>query len=228
MQNLSSRDMTIRVLIVDDHPIVRKGLYALLHTEGGMQVVGEAADGFEAIAQVHTLHPDVILMDLLMPGKEGIEAIREIKKERPESRILVLTSFAEDNKVFSAIKAGASGYQLKDSSPQTLLQSIHAVYRGESSLHPTIAHKLISEFRTSGNQHTQDVLPKDRLTEREKAVLHLIARGKSNREIAEQLVVSDRTVHVHVGKILEKLHLANRTQAAIYALQLNMTNSETG
>jgi NarL family two-component system response regulator LiaR len=205
----------IRVLVADDHAIVRKGIRALLATEPDIEVVGEVENGQEAVAEADRLRPDVILMDLVMPEMDGIEAIRRITAHQSEARILVLTSFAADDKVFPAIKAGALGYLLKDSSPRELVQAIHQVYRGESSLHPTIARKLLQELsRPSERPPTPEPL-----TEREVEVLRLVARGQSNREIADQLVISEATVRTHVSNILGKLHLASRTQAALYALR---------
>ena len=206
---------TIRVLIADDHAVVREGLRGLITSEPGMEVVGEAAEGAEAVLKARSLQPDVILLDLVMPRKDGLEAIAEIKRDNPEARILILTSFAEDDKVFPAIKTGALGYLLKDSSPQELLQAIREVSRGESSLHPTIARKLIREL-----SQPSDLPPAEEpLTAREVDVLRLVAQGLSNQEIGEKLVVSERTVRNHVSNILGKLHLANRTQAALYALR---------
>jgi NarL family two-component system response regulator LiaR len=213
---------TIHILIADDHAVVREGLRALIDTERGMELVGEAADGVEAVLQARSLQPDVILLDLVMPRKDGIEAIGEIKGENPEARILVLTSFAEDDKVFPAIKAGALGYLLKDSSPQELLQAIREVYRGESSLHPTIARKLVREL----SQPSDLPATEEPLTEREVEVLGLVARGLSNQEIADRLVVSERTVRTHVSNILGKLHLANRTQAALYAVREGLASPD--
>jgi NarL family two-component system response regulator LiaR len=208
-------DDSIRVLIVDDHAIVREGLRGLLAAAPGMTVAGEAADGIEAVAQAQKLAPDVILMDLVMPRKDGIEAIEEIKEIQPLARILVLTSFADDDRVFPAIKAGALGYLLKDSSPRDLLEAIRDVHRGESFLHPAIARKLVREL-----SQPQDLPPAaEPLTEREVEVLELVAHGLSNEAIAGRLFLSERTVRGHVSHILAKLHLANRTQAALYALR---------
>jgi len=205
----------IRVLIADDHAIVRKGIRALLSTEADIQVIGEASDGAEAIAQTQALNPDVILMDLVMPKLDGIEATRQITAHQPRARILVLTSFAADDKVFPAIKAGALGYLLKDSSPDELVQAIHQVHRGEPSLEPSIARKVLTEL----SQPPKTPLTPEPLTEREVGVLRLVAQGQSNREIAEQLVITEMTVRTHVSNILSKLHLASRTQAALYALR---------
>jgi two-component system, NarL family, response regulator LiaR len=205
----------IRILIADDHAVVREGLRALIEAKPDMELVGEAEDGIEAVLMARSLKPDVILLDLLMPRMDGIEAIGEIKQENPNARILVLTSFAADDKVFPAIKAGALGYLLKDSSSQDLIQAIRDVYQGESSLHPTIARRLIREILRPSTAAPAENL----LTEREVAVLKLIAGGLSNQEIAETLSISERTVSSHVSNILGKLHLANRTQAAVYAFR---------
>lgn len=213
----------IRVFIADDHIVVREGLRALISTEPDIEIIGEAADGKKAVAGIHALQPDVILLDLIMPQKNGIEVIMEVTQENPRARILVLTSFADDEKVFSAIKAGALGYLLKDSSPQELIQAIHDVYHGESSLDPTIALKLLREFKKPAEQ-----LPaQEPLTEREINVLSLVSRGLTNQEIANTLQISERTVRTHVGNILSKLHLANRTQAALYALRKGLTSLDS-
>jgi NarL family two-component system response regulator LiaR len=205
----------IRILIADDHAIVREGLRALLATEPELELVAEASDGVEAVEKTRVCQPDVILLDMMMPRKDGLGAITDIIRENPEARILVLTSFAEDEKVFPAIKAGALGYLLKDSSPQELLSAIRNVYQGEASLHPTIARKLMREL------NAPPALPptNDPLTEREVEVLRLVAQGLSNDDIADKLVVSERTVRTHVSHILDKLHLANRTQMALYAVR---------
>jgi NarL family two-component system response regulator LiaR len=214
----------IRILIVDDHAVVREGLRALIDARPEMELVGEAVDGVEAVQKARSLQPDVILLDLVMPRKGGIEAIDEIKEESPSARILVLTSFAEDDKVFPAIKAGALGYLLKDSSAQELLEAIRDVYRGEPTMHPTIARKLMREL-----QRPPDLPPTEEpLTQREVEVLGFVAQGLSNQEIADRLVISERTVRTHVTNILGKLHLANRTQAALYALREGLARLDDG
>jgi NarL family two-component system response regulator LiaR len=208
-------EVSIRVLIADDHAIVRSGIAALLAQVPDIKVVGEASDGQGAITQAAILHPDVILMDLVMPNVDGIEAIRQIKARQPECRILVLTSFAADDKVFPAIKAGALGYLLKESRPADLIEAIRQVYRGESSLHPTIARKVLQELTRPPDRPPTP----DPLTEREMDVLRLVAQGLGNQEIAAKLCVGDATVRTHVSNILAKLHLANRIQVALYALR---------
>ena len=210
----------IRVLIADDHAIVRKGIRALLATEPGIVVVDEAKDGQQAIDQTLSLSPDVVLMDLVMPGVDGLEATQQIIDERPDIGILVLTSFAGDDKVFPAIRAGARGYLLKDSGPEELVRAIQQVHRGESSLHPSIARKLLRELARP-MQRDPDV---DTLTEREIEVLQLVAEGHSNRDIAEQLTISEATVRTHVSNILAKLNLGSRTQAALYALRTGIAS----
>lgn len=213
----------IRILITDDHAVVREGLRALIDTEPGMELVGEAEDGIEAVMMARSRQPDVILLDLVMPRMGGIAAIGEIMRENPTTRILVLTSFAEEEKVFSAIKAGALGYLLKNASPQRLLSAIRDVYRGEPSMSPTIAIKMMREL-----QRSSDLPPTEEpLTEREVEVLRLIAQGLSNQEIAETLIIGERTVRTHVSNILAKLHLANRTQAALYALREGLASLDT-
>lgn len=205
----------IKILLVDDHPFVRRGIASVLELNEEMEVIGEAVDGVEAVEMASRLKPDLVLMDLVMPRKGGIEAIQEIKALNPGARILVLTSFDDDNKVFPAIKAGALGYLLKDSSPQDLIEAIRDVSRGKPSLHPTIALKLIRDINKP-----PDLPPTEEpLTEREVEVLTLVARGFSNGEIAQKLTISERTVSTHVCNILDKLHLANRTQAALFALK---------
>jgi NarL family two-component system response regulator LiaR len=214
---------TIRIFIADDHIVVREGLRALLGTEPGIEIIGEAADGKDAVAAIRTLRPDVVLLDLVMPHMSGLEVIIEVTQDNPQARILVLTSFSDDDKVFPAIKAGALGYLLKDSSPQELIQAIRDVYHGEPSLEPTIALKLLHEFKKPADQPPAP----EPLTEREVKVLSLVSHGLSNQEIADSLGISERTVRTHVGNILSKLHLANRTQAALYALRKGLTSLDS-
>ena len=212
----------IRVLIVDDHAVVRQGLRAFLQTQDDVEIAGEAADGDEAIRQVRELVPDVVLMDLVMPKLDGIAAIREMRALSPSTKVLVLTSFADDDKVFAAVKAGAAGYLLKDIRPQELGDAIRTVYRGEALLHPTVAAKLMQELAQSGRRQASP----DSLTDRELDVLRLIARGMSNKEIALELGVAEKTVKTHVSNILQKLHLADRTQAALYAVRERLVDLE--
>ncbi len=205
----------IRVMIVDDHAVVRQGLKTFLDLQDDIVVAGEASDGADAVQRVDELAPDVILMDLMMPRLDGIEAVRRIKRARPKTQILVLTSFGDDQKVFAAIRAGAIGFLLKDVSPQDLAAAIYAAHRGEASLSPGIATKLMQELATGG----QPAADEHALTEREHAVLALIAQGRSNRQISDDLAISEKTVKTHVSNILTKLHLDDRTQAAIFALK---------
>jgi NarL family two-component system response regulator LiaR len=205
----------IRILVADDHAIVRKGLRALLVTEPDLEVVAEAENGEQAVAEARHLCPDVVLMDLVMPGMDGLEATRRITAEQPGVRVLVLTSFAADDKVFPALKAGALGYLLKDSGPDELVQAIRQVHRGESSLHPSIARRLLQELAGPGQR--DPVV--EALTEREIDVLRLVAQGQSNRQIADRLCISEATVRTHVSSILSKLNVDSRTQAALYALR---------
>ncbi len=211
---------TLRILIVDDHIVVRKGICALLATEQEIEVVGEACDGADAILEANRLRPDVILMDLVMPRVDGVEATRRILATQPSVRILVLTSFDADDKIFPAIRAGATGYTLKDSSPEDLVMAIRRVYRGESSLHPMIARRVLRELANPLNHDATD----EALTDREIEVLRLIAHGASNHEIGVDLGISEATVRKHVSNILGKLHLASRTQAALYALREGFTS----
>ena len=218
-----AREM-IRVLIADDHAIVRKGIKALLDEVEGVEFVGEAANGKEAIKEALALKPDVILMDLEMPVLDGVEAITQITALQKDTRIISLTSFATDDKVFPAIKAGAVGYILKDSEPERLIEAIKLVHQGESSLDPSIARKVLLEI----SQASQQPVSPDPLTEREVEVLKCVAKGLSNREIAERLSIAEVTARTHVSRILSKLHLANRVQAALYALREDIVSLDNG
>lgn len=212
----------IRVLVVDDHAIIRKGIGAVLDLVPDIDLVGEAENGKQAITLDRELAPDVILMDLMMPEMDGIECIKQIKTQRPKARILVLTNFAGEEMIFPAIKAGAMGYHLKDSSPDTLVDAIRQVNQGVASLHPSIAKKVLEEFHSTEKRR----LSEEPLTQREVEVLKLIAQGFENKEIAGQLIISDATVRTHVSNILGKLHLASRTQAALYALREGLASLE--
>ncbi len=207
---------TIRLFIADDHAIIRKGIRAMLETVPDIELVGEAVNGREAVSGVEKLRPDVVLMDLVMPDMDGIEAIRRIKAQQPKACILVLTTFAGEDKIFPAIKAGALGYHLKDASPEELVQAIRQVYRGQPSLHPIIARKVLQELASPAAERPPTPEP---LTQREVEVLQLVAQGLDNQEIADKLVISEATVRTHVSNILGKLQLASRTQAALYALR---------
>lgn len=208
----------LHILIADDHAVVREGVGAIIAIQPDMALVGEAADGVEVVELVQALQPDVVLLDLVMPRQDGLAAIIQIKQDNPQVCILVLTSFADDEKVFPAIKAGAMGYLLKDASRQQLLQAIRQVAQGQASLHPQIALRVMRELHQPSN------LPPTEhpLTDREVETLLLLARGLTNQEIATTLVISEHTVSRHVNSILQKLHLANRTQAALYALRTGL------
>lgn len=212
----------VRIVIVDDHVIVRRGIRALLATEPGMEVVAEAGTGEEAIYETDRHRPDVVLMDLEMPNVHGVEAIERIVADHPGVRVLVLTSFATDDKVWPAIKAGASGYLLKNSGPRHLTEAIQQVHRGEAPLHPDVARMLLEKLQ--GPQNEDDITSSPTpLTEREKEVLDKIARGCSNVDIAEQLCIEEATTRTHVSNILTKLGVENRTQAALYAFRMGIT-----
>jgi NarL family two-component system response regulator LiaR len=201
--------------VADDHPLVRRGIHAVMDTEPDIAVVGEAADGQAAVDLARQLHPDVILLDLVMPHKGGVEAIREIRQDNPEARILVVSGFDSDDLVFPAIEAGAVGYMLKDISATELLAAVREVYEGQSALHPQIAMKLVHRLSAFSEQESEG----ETLTKRELQVLTWVAQGMTNQEIADELWISKRTVGVHVSNILHKLHLENRTQAALYAVE---------
>lgn len=210
----------IGVLIVDDHRVVRQGLRDFLELQDDIEIIGEAASGEEGVKIARDTLPDVVLQDLVLPGIDGIEATRQIKAVSPSTRVIVLTSFADGDKVFPAIKAGAISYLLKDVQPEELARAIRAAQRNEAVLHPEVAIKLMKEFNAPRPPENQV----EQLTEREMDVLRLIARGKSNKEIADALIISEKTVKTHVSNILSKLHLADRTQAAIYALRQRLVD----
>lgn len=205
----------IRVLIADDHPIVRQGLEILINSQSDMRLTGQATNGHEVIMLINESKPDVVVMDLKMPVKNGLSAIEEIKKSDPELPVLVLTSFPDDEMVISAIRLGANGVMLKDAPPEQLLNSIRDVVHGQSPLHPSVAHKLMLQIQQSASPGAMT----GSLTTREIDVLKCLAQGLSNREIASKLSVSTRTVTTHVRNILDKLDLNNRTQAALYAVE---------
>jgi DNA-binding NarL/FixJ family response regulator len=213
----------IRVLIVDDHAVVRQGLRMFIEMQKDMEVVGEGENGLEAVELAARLNPDVILLDLMMPQMDGVEATRKILEGAPHARVLILTSFGEDDKVFPAIRAGAQGYLLKDIQPRDLVQAVRETFQGKAQLHPDIARRLMSAI--SGDAPLPEQEPPSLseelqvLTEREREALDWIARGLTNREIAAEMVISQKTVKTHVSNILNKLGLEDRTRAAIWALK---------
>jgi DNA-binding NarL/FixJ family response regulator len=211
---------TVRVLIADDHPLFREGMRGRLDRVADVAVVGEAASGDEAVELAHKLEPDVILMDIKMPGLSGIEATREIQRANPQIGILVLTMFEDDDSVFAAMRAGAKGYLLKDSGGEGVVRAIRAVASGEAVFGPGVAERIIGFFSAPRTAAPQRAFPE--LTEREEEVLSLVAQGKSNREIARQLFVSLKTVRNHVSNILLKLQVADRAQAVIRARDAGM------
>lgn len=206
----------ISVVLVDDHNVVRMGLKAYFGTLADIEVIGEAGTGDEAVRLVTELAPDVVLMDLLMPGMDGVEATRQIKKVSPSTQVIVLTSYHEDEHIFPAIRAGALSYVLKDIDPDDLADTIRRARAGEAVLNPRVAARMVQEIHGARSQGTN---PFQELTDRELEVLRQVAAGKNNREIAEALVISEKTVKTHITNILSKLHLADRTQAAVYAWQ---------
>lgn len=212
----------IKLLIVDDHIVVRQGLRGFLELLDDFEIIGEGSSGIEAVKLAAELKPDVILLDLVMPEMDGIEATRRIRLADPKARILILSSFSNDDNVLPAIRAGAMGYVLKDIDPDDLAEALRETYRGKSQLHPDIAQKLIAHVQQDdpNGDSADDQL--SQLTEREVEVLKLIAQGMSNREIASALSISHATVKTHVSNLLGKLHLADRTQAAIFAIRLGL------
>jgi NarL family two-component system response regulator LiaR len=212
----------LRILVADDHEVVREGLAAIIAVQPDMELAGQACDGVEAVELARALGPTVILLDLVMPRQDGLAAIQAIKRADPQARILVLTSFADDERVFPAIKAGALGYLLKDAPRDRLLGAIRDVAEGRASLHPEFALKVMRELKEPAEPPAERVT----LTDREVETLRLIARGMTNEEIAAALFIHERTVAKYVSSILDKLHLANRTQAALYALREGLADLE--
>ncbi|NWG34795.1 MAG: response regulator transcription factor [Chloroflexi bacterium] len=213
----------ISVLLVDDHAVVRRGVKAFLETQADLSVVGEAGSGEEAVKQAAQLIPDVILMDLIMPDIDGVEATRKVKQVSPRSQIVVLTSYHEDEHIFPALKAGALSYILKDVSAEELASAVRKAAAGEVVLHPRVAARVIKELQ---GRREDNLNPFTELSERELEVLKLIADGMSNAEMAAKLVLSEKTIKGHVSNILSKLHLADRTQAAVYAWREGVVRKE--
>jgi NarL family two-component system response regulator LiaR len=207
----------IRVLVVDDHAVVREGLRAFLELQKGIEVAGEAGDGQEAIEAAARLRPDVILMDLVMPGVDGVAAMRSLRESVPDARVIVLTSFLDDDKLMPALRSGAAGYLLKNAQPQELARAVRAAHAGEALLDPVVAARLVE---TLAAEHEEE--PIDRLTPREREVLVLIGRGFPNKRIARELEVSEKTVKTHVGHVLAKLGVSDRTQAAVLAVRAGL------
>ncbi|MEH7376880.1 response regulator transcription factor [Neobacillus drentensis] len=208
--------MSIRVLIADDHHVVRRGLVFFLRTQKDLEIIGEAANGKEAVEQAKLLKPDIILMDLVMPEMDGIQATKIIKQEQPDIKIMMLTSFSDQDHVIPALEAGASGFQLKDIQPDELVTSIKKIIGGENQLHPKATSHLLANL-SNKNKQEKNLLAE--LTKRELDVLKEIANGKSNKEIAASLFITEKTVKTHVSNLLSKLELADRTQAALYAVR---------
>ncbi|MGO9908845.1 MAG: response regulator [Solirubrobacteraceae bacterium] len=219
----------IRILVVDDHAVVREGLRAFLALQEGFEIVGEAADGDEALERAAELDPDVILMDLVMPGRDGVSAMRELHMRgggpggtgsRP--RVIVLTSFLDDDRLLPAIEAGAAGYLLKNSAPAELARAVRAAHAGEAIIDPTAAARLVDALSSKDRTSRGAAEPLDQLTGREREVLTLIAGGRSNKRIALELGISEKTVKAHVGHVLSKLGVTDRTQAAVLAVQAGL------
>lgn len=205
----------IRILIADDHPVVREGLFAMLSREPDFRVVGEAKDGIEAVEKANKLNPDVILMDLRMPEMDGVEAMRQIRAANPDIKFIILTTYSDDEYIFSGIEAGARAYLLKDAPREELFKAIRAVYRGESLIQPVVASRLIDRFA----ELSRKTPPGEQLTERELEILQLMAKGAANKEISNQLSISESTVKTHISNIFQKLGVNDRTEAVTQALK---------
>jgi len=216
--------MSITLLIIDDHALVRSGIRAYFESQSDLEVLADAASGEEAIRLAAEYVPDVVLMDLVMPGMDGVEATRRVREASPHTQVVVLTSYHEDSHIFPAIKAGAISYLLKDIGPAELAEAIRAAARGDAVIHPKVAARMMQELR--GNRD-QGINPFTELTDREQEVLKLIAEGLSNAEIANRLVLSEKTIKSHVSNILNKLHLADRTQAAVFAWREGIIRKES-
>ena len=216
-------DEPIRVLLVDDHAVVREGLRTFLELQDGIEVVGEAGDGGEGVAAAERLRPDVILMDLVMPRLDGVGAMRELRRRLPSARVIVLTSFTDDAKLLPAVRAGASGYLLKNAQPQEIARAVRAAAAGEALLDPGVAARLLDSIaRPAGGE------PGDTLTRREREVLGLIGRGFSNKRIALELAIAEKTVKTHVGHVLAKLGVPDRTSAALHAVRAGLVAEGPG
>jgi NarL family two-component system response regulator LiaR len=211
-------DAPIRVLVADDHAVVREGLRTFLSLQEGIEVCGEAADGEAAVREAELRRPDVILMDLVMPRLDGVGAMRELRRRLPECRVIVLTSYAQDDRLLPAIQAGAAGYLLKDAEPREIARAVRAAHAGEALLDPAIAARLVAAIAEPPGAR-----PAQRLTPREREVLGLIGRGMPNKRIARELGVSEKTVKTHVGHVLAKLGVTDRTQAALHAVREGLT-----
>jgi DNA-binding NarL/FixJ family response regulator len=213
----------VRVVIVDDHPVVRQGLRTFLAVQEGITVVGEAGDGGEALATVRSVAPDVVLLDLVMPGIDGVAAIARLIEESPDTKVLVLTSFPDDDKLLAAVQAGAAGYLLKDVAPAELAEAVRAVARGEAALSSRPAARLLRDYAHGGSGANPVAL-----TGREREVLILVGRGMANKQIARELSIAEKTVKTHVSHVLSKLGVADRTQAALYAVRVGLVDPGGG
>jgi DNA-binding NarL/FixJ family response regulator len=221
---MTDQPAPIRVLIADDHPVVREGFSAIVDVEDDIEVVGQAADGMEAVRLARELHPDVILMDLVMPNMDGVAAIEQIRTQLPQTHVLILTTYADDEHIMAGIRAGARGYLLKDALPDELIQAIRVVAGGGSLLQPTVAARVLDKLSALMSDAEEPVRPPSPplLTDREQQILSLLAGGARNRDIAEALFISDRTVKVHVANLMDKLEAKTRTEAVARAIQLGL------